>query len=175
MSYLSNIFLITLISYELTDKVFDGLIAIEYHKGKLFYHPKQPVYHALTTFMILGCMVSAARICLYLGKMLCISNRIENNEGEGNESERDEGESCFRPPQIFVFLRRLEHYYQCDVCVHAIKVIIEAFPQSVIAYFAFDGCPIKTYKWKFLDIGFDVFCIAPYVIFICHGGTAVTG
>lgn len=196
MGWWSNFFHIIAIGYEITDKVFDGLIAIEYHNERLFYHPKQPIYHALVTFMILGCLVSTARICLYLWKMLCIGdsnvNRIENNEGaryeggrdednrdegehnegirnegERNEGERDDGRSCFRLSQIFDFLRRLDRYYQCDVCVHAIKVIIEAFPQSVIAYIALDGCPIKISKWKFLDIGFDIFCIAPYVIFIC--------
>ena len=179
MGYWFDLLFLTLIGFEVTDKVFDGLIAIEYHKGKLFYHPKQPVFHALLTFTVFGCLVSTARICLYLWKMLCIGDgnaRIdiggERNEGERNEGERDEGErheeeSCFRLSQIFVFLRRLDHYNKCDVCVHAIKVIIEAFPQSVIAYIALDGCPMKTSKWKFLDIGFDVFCIAPYVIFIC--------
>ena len=208
MGYWFDLLFLTLIGFEVTDKVFDGLIAIEYHKGKLFYHPKQPVFHALLTFTVFGCLVSTARICLYLWKMLYIGdgnarigeggernegegernegegernegernegerNEGERNEGERNEGERDEGErheeeSCFRLSQIFVFLRRLDHYNKCNVCVHAIKVIIEAFPQSVIAYIALDGCPMKTSKWKFLDIGFDVFCIAPYVIFIC--------
>ena len=171
MGWWSNFFHIIAIFYEVTDKVFDGLTAIEYHKERLFYHPKQPVYHALLTFMIFGCLLSFARISLYLWKMLCIGDGNDDEE-DGHDSksfngERDEDQNCYRLPQFFDFIGKLDHYYQCDVCVHAIKVIIEAFPQSVIAYIAFDGCPIKTYKWKFLDKGFDVFCIAPYVIFIC--------
>ena len=142
MGWFSYFFYIIAIGYEVTDKVFDGLTAIEYHKEQLFYHPKQPVYGALLAFMIIGCLVSTALICLYIWKMFCID--------DDDEDESD-----------------LDLYYQCNVCVHAIKVIIEVFPQSVIAMFAFDGCPMKTSKWKFLDIGFDVFCIAPYVIFIC--------
>lgn len=142
MIWFSYFFYITAIVYELTDKVFDGLTVAEYHKEKLFDHPKKPVYGALLAFMIFGCLVSTAHICLYIWKMFCID--------DDDEDESD-----------------LDRYYQCSVCVHAVKVIIEAFPQSVIAYIAFDGCPIKSSNWRFLDIGFDVFCIAPYVIFIC--------
>ena len=142
MAWFSYFFYIIAIGFEITDKAFDGLTAVEYHKEKLFYHPKQSVYGAILTFMIIGCLVSTARICLYIWKMFLID--------DDDEDESD-----------------LDCYYQFSLCADAIKVIIEVFPQSVIAKFAFDGCPIKTSKWKFLDIGFDVFCIAPYVIFIC--------
>ena len=94
-------------------------------------------------FMIIGCLVSTARICLYIWKMFCIND-------------------CFSADKDLV-----GRYNQYSVCVDAIKVIMEVFPQSIIAEFAFAGCPIKTSNWKFLDIGFDVFCIAQYVIFIC--------
>lgn len=139
MGWFSNLFCITTIAIEVTDKVFDLLTVVEYHKEKLFDHPKKPVYSALLAFTITGCLVSTANICLCIWKMFCI-----------DEDKSD-----------------LDRYYQCNVCVHAIKVIFEVFPQSVIAKFAFDACPMKTSKWKFLDISFDVFCIAPYVFFIC--------
>lgn len=139
MGWFNYCFCITAIVYEVTDKVFDVLTVVEYHKEKLFDHPKEPVYNALLAFTIIGCLVSFARICLYIWKMFCI-----------DEDESD-----------------LDRYYQYSICVHAVKVIIEVFPQSVIAYIALDGCPIKTSKWKFLDTGFDFFCIAPYGFFIC--------
>ena len=142
MGWFTFFFYIIAIGYEVTDKVFDGLTAVEYHKEKLFNHPKQSVYGALVAFMVIGCLVSTARICLYIWRMFCID--------DDDEDESD-----------------LDLYFQYSICVDAIKVIIEVFPQSVIAKFAFYDCPIKTSPWKFLDVGFDVFCIAPYVIFIC--------
>lgn len=139
MGCLCYFFCTAVIVYEVVDKVFDILTAVEYHKEKLFDHPKKSVYSALFAFMIIGCLVSLARICLNTWKICCIDH------DDKSDSDR---------------------YNQYDVCVYAVKVIIEAFPQSVIAYIAFDDCPIKTSKWKFLDIGFDVFCIAPYGSFI---------
>lgn len=143
MSWFCYFFYTIAIGYEVTDKVFDGLSVIQYQKEKLFYHPKQSVYGALLAFMIIGCLVSTARICLYIWKMFCIND-------------------CFSGDKDLV-----DRYNQYSVCVDAIKVIMEVFPQSIIAEFAFAGCPIETSNWKFLDIGFDVFCIASYVIFIC--------
>lgn len=134
-------FYVIAIGYEAADKVFDGLTAIQYHKGKLFHDPKQSVYGALLAFMMIGCLVSTARICLYIWQMVRIND-------------------CTACTEFY-------RYYQFSVCVDAIKVIIEVFPQSIITEFAFDGCPIKTSKWKFLDIGFDVFCMASYVFFMC--------
>ena len=206
MGWCSNVFHIIAIGYEFADKFFDGVTVSKYRE--LFYHPKKPVYNALFTFMIIGCMVSIARIYLYIQKMLCIDDGDDGDdgdEGKRNRRERyeleryvreryvhersvhersvherdrgksDQDKSCFGRLQLFVscllqlfaFRLNLDSYYQYDVCVHAVKVIIEAFPQSVIAYIALDDCPMKTSKWKFADRGFDVFCIAPYVIFTC--------
>lgn len=188
MGWCSNVLHIIAIGYELADKVFDGLTAIMYRK--LFHHPKNPVYHALVTFMIIGCLVSIARLYLYIRKMLCIdegerhrrephviSFPLEWNAHERNvrRGENDEDKSCFGRLQLFVrrllqlcaFRLNLDRYYQYNVCVHAVKVIIEAFPQSVIAFAALDDCPLKTSEWRFVDRGFDVFCIAAYVFFLC--------
>lgn len=188
MGWCSNFLHVIAIIYELADKVFDGLTAIKYRK--LFYHPKDPVYHALLTFMIIGCLVSIARIYLYIRKMLCIDEgerhrreahvifalELNVRERSVRRGESDQDKSCFgrlqplfvrRLLQLCAFRLDLDRYYQYNVCVHAVKVIIEAFPQSLIAFFALDDCPLKTSKWKLVDRGFDVFCIAAYVFFIC--------
>lgn len=47
-------------AYEILDKVFDILTAVEYYKGRLFYNPKESVYEALLTFAIIGCFISIA-------------------------------------------------------------------------------------------------------------------
>lgn len=178
MGWCSNFLHFIAIGYEVTDKVFDGLTAITYRK--LFYHPKDPVYHALLTFMIIGCLVSIVRIYLYIRKMLCIdegerhrhelhiirrAHKQNVRELSVRRGESDEDKTCFGRLQLCAFRLNLDRYYQYNVCVHAVKVIIEAFPQSFIAFFALDDCPLKTSEW--MIIGFDVFCIAAYVFFIC--------
>ena len=133
----ANCWSILLIFYEVTDKVFDGLTTVEYYKKKLFRNPKQSVHDTLLVFMIIGCVVSTGSICFSIWEICCY-----------NEEKKD-------------------LYKHCSNCVRAIKVIIEAFPQSLIAKFGFDGCPIKTSPWNFLDTGFDIFCIIPFVLFMC--------
>ena len=125
-----------LMGAEITDKVFDALTTVEYHNKKLFRNPKQSVHDALLAFMIIGLLVFIPRMYLYIWKMCCF--------------EKDDEED----------------HDKWSICVSAIKLIIEVFPQSVIAKFFFDGCPIKESDWKFLDLGFDIFCIIPYVLFI---------
>ena len=135
---------IILIGIELIDNVFDALATAEYLRKKLFRNPKQSVQVALLAFVIIGCLVSFVRICLYICRMYCF-----NEDGDDEEDE-----VCC-------------DYAQCSICVDAIKLIIEVFPQSVIAKFLFDGCPIKkSNMWKFLDTGFDIFCITPFFFFI---------
>lgn len=121
--------------HEIADKAFDLLTTITYHNEKLFYHPKESVYAALVVFLIIGWVVSVVLIYLYGRKIY----------GYTEDSEIP--------------------FEDCSICVNAFKIVFEAFPQSVIAKFVFNGCPIKTSEWKFLDTSFDVFCGTPFVFF----------
>lgn len=47
-----------------------------------------------------------------------------------------------------------ERYDNISLWLNAVKVVFEAFTQSVIAKFYFVHCPIKRYGWGFLDATF---------------------
>ena len=132
---------IGMIIYEILDKLVDIATAVEYYKGRLFYNPKEPVYTALLAFVIIGCIISAARISLYVWRIY-----LKCSEDESYEKRYDD----------------------LDIGIHMVKVIFEAFPQSVIAKFYFVHCPIKKYGWgiKILDPAFDTFCGLPFIFFL---------
>ena len=132
-----------LIVFEVLDKYVDIATAVEYYKGRLFYKPEESVYEALLVFTIFGCIISSIRISLYVWRIYynCTSNESD--------------EKC---------------YDDCNLGTQSIKVILEAFPQSVIAKFGFVHCPIKKYGWKIwlLDPAFDGFCGTPFIYFLCY-------
>ena len=130
-----------LIIYEILDKYVDTATAVEYHKGKLFHKPKDSVYRALLAFTIIGCFISFFRICLYFWGIYLDCCSKESHD---------------------------KRYDDFDMAMQSIKVILEAFPQSVIAKFYFVHCPIKKYGWGvwFLDPAFDGFCGAPFIFFL---------
>lgn len=114
------IFNIGMILFEALDKYVDIATAVEYHKGKLFYKPKESVYTALLVFTIFGCIISAAKI------FLCCCRIYLNCTGNKSYDKRYDG---------------------FNLGTQSIKVMLEAFPQSVIAKFYFVHCPIKKYGW----------------------------
>ena len=127
------------IAFEITDKVTDGAIAVDYHRGRLFSNPNRLVPAALLVFLIFGCVISIGRICLYFYDLHLILT-------EGNYGEEDNG------------ARSLQ--------INALKVTLEAFPQSVIARFYFVHCPLKRYVWGYgLAATFDFFCGSPFIFF----------
>ena len=101
------------------------------------------MYKALLGFTIIGCIISGTKIylCVWRIYLKCTGN-----------------ESCDK------------RYDDFSLGTHSIKVILEAFPQSVIAKFSFVHCPIKKYGWgvRFLDPAFDSFCGAPFIFFLCY-------
>ena len=134
------IFNIGMILFEALDKYVDIATAVEYHKGKLFYKPKESVYTALLVFTIFGCIISAAKI------FLCRCRIYLNCTGNKSYDKRYDG---------------------FNLGTQSIKVMLEAFPQSVIAKFYFVHCPIKKYGWGvwILDPVFDSFCGVPFIVF----------
>ena len=127
--------------FEALDKYVDIATAVEYHKGKLFYKPKESVYTALLVFTIFGCIISAAKI------FLCCCRIYVNCTGNKSYDKRYDG---------------------FNLGTQSIKVMLEAFPQSVIAKFYFVHCPIKKYGWGvwILDPVFDSFCGVPFIVFL---------
>ena len=132
---------VCLIIYEVLDKIVDIATAVEYHKGKLFHKSKDSVYRALLAFTIIGGIISCFRIFLY-GWRICLNCRSEES-----------------------YDRR---YDDLDMGMQSMKVILEAFPQSVIAKFYFVHCPIKKSGWgiRVLDPAFDGFCGVPFILFL---------
>ena len=127
------------IVFEITDKLIDGAITVEYRKGKLFIDHKKSVFDALLIFVITGCFVSLGRIYVYF----CELRRITSEGSYG-----------------------AENYDARSLQINALKVVFEAFPQSVIAKFYFVHCPIKKYSWGYgLTASFDFFCGAPFIFF----------
>ncbi len=120
-----------MIAYEILDKIVDIATAVEYYKGR-FDSRKGSVYEALLAFVIIGSIISTARISLYVWGIFL------NCKNDDSQDKR---------------------YDYIDLGMHSVKVIFEAFPQSVIANF-FVHCPIKKYGWgmKILDPTFDTFC-----------------
>lgn len=130
-----------LIVFEITDKLIDGATAVEYYRGKLFHDPADSVYATLLFFVILGCFVSLGRIYLYFCQLRHYYRPIESHDGEDRFDER-------------------------SLVMSTLKVVFEAFPQSVIAKFYFINCPIEKHGWGFsLYVSFDFFCGAPFVLF----------
>ena len=129
-----------LIIYEILDKVVDIAITLEYSKRGLFSHPVESVYRALLYSTITGFCISVVRIPLYLW-------RIHLNRRNGQNHEK--------------------LYNDLDLGVNSLKVLLEAFPQSVIAKFYFTRCPLQENSWgvKILDPTFDIFCGASFVHF----------
>jgi len=132
-----------LVVFEGLDKYVDIAAAEAYYKGRLFYKPKESVYEALLVFTIFGGVISLIRISLYVWRIYL------NYKCNGSDEKR---------------------YDDCNLGTQSIKVILEAFPQSVIAKFGFVHCPIKKYGWKiwFLDPAFDGFCGTPFIFFLCY-------
>lgn len=128
------------IVFEITDKLIDGAITVEYHKGKLFNDHKKSVFEALLIFVITGCFVSLGRIYVHF----CELRRIATQG------------SC-----------DAENLYDARILqINAMKVVFEAFPQSVIANFYFVRCSTKKYEWGYgLTASFDFFCGAPFIFF----------
>lgn len=61
-------------------------------------------------------------------------------------------------------------YDLVNLGTQSVKVVVEAFPQSVIiAKFGFVHCLIKKYGWGIwvLDLAFDGFCGTPFIFFLC--------
>lgn len=140
----SIIFNIGMILFEILDKYVDIAAAVEYHKGRLFYNPNESVYRALLAFTIIGGIISfIIRIPLYVWRIYLNCT--------GNKSY----DKC---------------YDDFSLGTQSIKVILEVFPQSVIAKFYFVHCPIKKYGWGIwlLDPAFDGFCGAPFIVFLCY-------
>lgn len=131
-----------MIVYEVLDKIVDIATAVEYFKGRLFYETKESVYEALLAFVIIGGIISILRISLYVWRIVL---NYRDDEDERHEKRYDD----------------------LDIGIHIAKVVLEAFPQSVIAKFYFVHCPIKKYGWdiKILDPAFDSFCGAPFFFF----------
>ena len=127
-----------MIVYEILDKFTDIATAVVYYRGR-FESRKESVYEALLAFTIIGGIISAVRISLYIW-------RIHLNRK--NDESRD------------------KVYDNLDLGVISVKVVLEAFPQSLIANF-FVHCPIKKYGWgtKILDPTFDAFSGMPFIIF----------
>lgn len=134
---------IGLIVFEVLDKYVDVATAVAYHKGRLFYKPKESVYAALLVFTIFGCIISFIRISLYVWRLICLCTSNESDE---------------------------KRYDDCNLGTQSIKVILEAFPQSAIAKFGFVHCPIKKYGWTIwsLDPAFDGFCGTPFIFFLVY-------
>lgn len=105
---------------------------------------KESVYRALLAFTVIGCFISVTKISLCVWRIYL--------KYKGNESY----EKC---------------YDVLSLGAHSVKVILEAFPQPIIAKFYFVHCPIKKYGWgvRFLDPAFDTFCGFPFISssFIC--------
>lgn len=142
------VFNIGMILFEALDTYVDVATAVEYHKGKLFYKPKESMYTALLVFTIIGCIISAAKI------LLCGCRIYLNCTGNKSYDKRYDG---------------------FNLGTQSIKVMLEAFPQSVIAKFYFVHCPIERYGWgiRILDPAFDGFCGLPFLFFLghlCHYG-----
>lgn len=135
---------IGMILYEIPDKYVDIATAVEYYKGRLFHTKKESVYRALLAFTVIGCFISVTKISLCVWRIYL--------KYKGNESY----EKC---------------YDVLSLGAHSVKVILEAFPQPIIAKFYFVHCPIKKYGWgvRFLDPAFDTFCGFPFISssFIC--------
>ncbi|KAJ7394733.1 hypothetical protein OS493_000561 [Desmophyllum pertusum] len=113
---------------------------VEYYKGRLFYNPKESAYKALLYSTIIGCIISAVRMSLYVWR-ICLNRR--------NDESHD------------------KLYDDLCIGINSMKVVLEAFPQSVIAKFFFFHCPIRKYGRgiKILDPTFDVFCGTPFLFF----------
>ena len=139
----------SLIVFEVTDKLIDGATAVEYYKGRLFYNPKESVFVALLVFVILGCFISLGRIYLYFYQLHHSIKVLHPIEGDDFE----------------------DRYDKKSLQISALKVVCEAFPQSVIAKFYFVHCAIEKYGWGVgLDASFDFFCGAPFIIFFVSLG-----
>lgn len=134
---------IGMILYEIPDKYVDIATAVEYHKGRLFHKPKESVYRALLAFTVIGCFISVTKISLCVWRIYL--------KYTGNESYE-------------------KRYHVLSLGAHSVKVILEAFPQSIIAKFYFVHCPIKKYGWgvRFLDPAFDTFCGFPFIFFLVY-------
>ena len=129
---------------EIADKIVDGAITFEYHKGRLFHAQKSSVFAALVTFTITGCFISLGRLYFYFCQLGHSSKVVDDTEGTNLYEER--------------FLQ-----------MSALKIVLEAFPQSVIARFYFVDCPMEKYGWGFgLYTSFDIYCGAPFVSFYSY-------
>ena len=116
--FVQSVIKMCLITHEILDKFVDIATAVEYHKGKLFHKPKDSVYRALLAFTIIGCFISFFRICLYFWGIYLDCCSKESHD---------------------------KRYDDFDMAMQSIKVILEAFPQSVIAKFYFVHCPRTKY------------------------------
>ena len=107
-------------------------------KGR-FDTRKESVYEAPLAFVIIGCIISTARISLDVWGICLVYKNDESQD---------------------------KRYDDLDLGMHAVKVVLEAFPQSVLANF-FVHCPIKKYGWgiKILDPTFDSFCGMQFIFF----------
>lgn len=128
-----------MIVYEILDKAIDIAITVEYYNGRLFYNPTESVYRALLYSMITGCIISVARISLYVWR-ICLNRRNEENHDKV--------------------------YDNLDLGINSVKVILEAFPQSVIAKFYLNHCPIENQGLgiKILAPTFDALCGIPFLL-----------
>lgn len=107
--------------------------------GRLFSNPKRSVSTALLVFLIIGCVISIGRISFYFYDLHLFLT--EGNYGEEDNEAR-------------------------SLQINALKVILEAFPQSVIAKFYFVHCPLKKYVWGYgLAATFEFFCGSPFIFF----------
>ena len=127
---------IMMILYEILDKTVDIATAVVYYKGR-FDSRKESVYEALLAFVIIGCIISTARIFLYIWGIILMYKNDESQD---------------------------KRYDDLELGMHAVKVVFEAFPQSVLANF-FVHFPKKKYGWgiKTLDPTVDSFCGAPFI------------
>ena len=120
-----------MILYEIADKYVDIVTTVEYYKGRLFPETKESVFKALLAFTVIGGFISVAKISLYVWR---IRLNCTDNVNESDEKSYDD----------------------FDLGMQSIKVILEAFPQSVISKFYFVYC----------DPAFDSFCGAPFIFFL---------
>lgn len=76
-----------MIVYEILDKTVDIIAANKYYKGWFFYNPKKSVYEALLAFVIIGCIISALRIPLYVWR-ICLNCKNDKSQDKRYDDNR---------------------------------------------------------------------------------------
>lgn len=139
--FLNVLFHGILILVEVPDKVFDIIIYSMYSEGEIIRNPSDNVTAALLAFLGIGIAISVAR------KLLC-SHRIAQICCNGD-------------------YRRGETSEAIHLWMGAVKVWLEAFPQTLIAYFYFGDCS-TTKDVKHWGQMFGFVSLLPFLVFGCH-------